>query len=434
VRTIDSLIGQIASVYHQGLGLPSDVATWVRRTDEGHAQLANKVAALVGRTPMIAQSVARRYPVVICDEHQDSSGDQHAVIASLLRHGARVRIFADPMQAIFSDRAPAGAAPAGDWKTFLAKADACEALDHPHRWTKGCKDLGAWTLRAREALKTGGKIDLRQPRPSSIEVVSAENQAQRNLEYSLSTIDRRRVDQFESNQTSLMILTRYNDTARSIRSFFNRRIPLWEGQTRPSLEQLADTVQAASGDAISLASAVVTFMGGVGKGFSPSAFGNTLAQEVRDGCAAQRRGKPAAIQELARLLTQEPDHRGVSKTLRRLLELSANHDQFADIELDCHREFWDAVRLGEYDTVEAALAGITNRRIYARPKPPPKAISTIHKAKGLECASVIVMPCDSKTFPDKTDARCLLYVALSRATSRLMFVVSQTSPSPLLIV
>ena len=49
----------------------------------------------------------------------------------------------------------------------------------------------------------------------------------------------------------------------------------------------------------------------------------------------------------------------------------------------------------------------------------------------MECESVIVMPCDSKTFPDKIDARCLLYVALSRAKSRLMFVVSRNDPSPL---
>ena len=433
VRTIDSLIGQIASVYHKGLALPADVATWVRRTDEGHAELAVRVSAFLRRHPMIVQSVAQRYQVVICDEHQDSSGDQHAIVESLLNHGTRVRIFADPMQAIFSDRANASAAPACDWPALLSKADMSEPLDHPHRWTKGCRELGAWTLKCREALKTGGKIDLGS-RPASVEVVFAENQAQRNLDYSLSARSRRPLDTFESNQRSLLILTRYTPTARSIRSFFSRRIPLWEGQTRPGLEQLVDAVQTSTGDAVALASAVVEFMGNVGKGFSPSAFGNGLTQEVRDGCVAPRRGKPAAIQELARLLMLEADHRGVSKLLRRLHELTTSNDQFADIELDCQREFWDAVRLGDFDTLEAALAGITSRRIYSRPKPPARAISTIHKAKGLECESVMVMPCDGKTFPDRFDARCLLYVALSRATSRLMFVVPRSAPSPLLIL
>ena len=74
----------------------------------------------------------------------------------------------------------------------------------------------------------------------------------------------------------------------------------------------------------------------------------------------------------------------------------------------------------------------THRRIYSRPKPPDKAISTIHKAKGLECESVIVIPCDARTFADKLDARCLLYVALSRAKTSLMLVVSRNNPSPLL--
>ena len=32
---------------------------------------------------MIATAAARRYPVVLCDEHQDSSGDQHAIVMAL---------------------------------------------------------------------------------------------------------------------------------------------------------------------------------------------------------------------------------------------------------------------------------------------------------------------------------------------------------------
>lgn len=222
----------------------------------------------------------------------------------------------------------------------------------------------------------------------------------------------------------------YNDTARSFRSFFNRRIPLWEGHTRPALEKPVDALTAGHGDR----AALVEFLGHVAKGFSPSAFGNTFAQETRDGCTRTRSGKPAKIQELARFLVAEPDHRGVAKMLWRLSELNATDSHFAAIETDCHREFWDAVRLGDFDTPDTGLADITHRRTYSRPKPPEKAISIIHKAKGLECDSVIVMPCDAKTFPDKPDARCLLYVALSRAKSRLMLVVSTKNPSPLLVI
>jgi hypothetical protein len=175
-------------------------------------------------------------------------------------------------------------------------------------------------------------------------------------------------------------------------------------------------------------------MGHVGIGFTSSAFGNCFAREVREGCTSPRRGKPAKIQALSRLLVDAPDHRGVAAVLRRLAELTNADDDFKAVKLDCKREFWDAVSLGEFPTVDDGLAELTHRRTYARPKPPAKAISIIHKAKGLECDHCIVMPCDRATFPDSAAGRCLLYVAISRAKRRLMVVVSSERPSPLLIV
>jgi superfamily I DNA/RNA helicase len=184
----------------------------------------------------------------------------------------------------------------------------------------------------------------------------------------------------------------------------------------------------------SVPAAVVSFMDAVAVGFSPSNFGNRFEVEVKARCVKLTRGKPAAIQELARLIVDEPNHRGVANMLKRLHELTQSDAQFADIKFDCHREFWDAVRLGEFKDPADGLADLAHRRAYSRPQPPARAISTIHKAKGLECESVIVVPCDRKTFPDTADARCLLYVALSRAKSELMLVVSANSPSPLLIL
>src|SRR5690606_19171881 len=115
IRTIDSLIARIAAAYHAGLGLPADTATWVRRRENGHSELATRVAALLQRHPLIATALARRYPVVLCDEHQDSSGDQHAVAAALHVGGARLRLFADPMQRIFRERKSDGCALPPDW-------------------------------------------------------------------------------------------------------------------------------------------------------------------------------------------------------------------------------------------------------------------------------------------------------------------------------
>ncbi|MEX1185816.1 MAG: ATP-dependent helicase [Gemmatimonadaceae bacterium] len=434
IRTIDSIIANVAAAYHVGLGIPADTAAWVRGQDEGYALLAQKVALLLARYPMIASALARRYPVVICDEHQDSSGDQHTIVMAMLAAGAKVRVFADPMQSIFRDKSVAGSNPQWDWAALRAKAHACDELDFPHRWKESCPDLGIWTLAARRSLLNDHPIDLRTGLPSSLDVVVAENRAQSNLQYALSKGDRAPIDRFADDDTSLLILTRYNQTAGSFRGFFGRRVPLWEGHTRSALETLVDGMNAAKGNSAGLADTIVSFMGKVGKGFSPSSFGNAFVQEATEDCTKARKGKPATIQSLARYLVDDPSHRGVAKCLARIAELRKADAAFADVEIDHHSEFRDAIRLGDYEDTYEGLAEITHHRTYTRPRPPRKAISTIHKAKGLECDSVIVMPCDAQTFPGIREARCLLYVALSRATKRLMLVVSREKPSPLFLM
>ncbi|CAG0929087.1 hypothetical protein PLCT1_00919 [Planctomycetaceae bacterium] len=434
IRTIDSVIANVAAAYHVGLGIPADTASWVRQQEDGYAMLAQKVALLLTRYPMIASALACRYPVVICDEHQDSSGDQHAIVMAMLEAGARLRVFADPMQSIFRDKSVTGSKPPWDWTALQARAQVSDELDLPHRWKDGCPDLGTWSLAARRSLLNDQPIDLRTGVPSSVAVVVAENQAQKNLEYALSKSARKPMDQFVERDASLLVLTRHNQTAKSLRAFFGRRVLLWEGHTRSALEGLVDRISSARGNSAGLAEAVVSFMGDVGKGFSPSAFGDAFVQEATEGCTRIRKGKPATIQCLARYIVDDPSHYGVARCLARIDELRKSDAAFAAVEIDHASEFRDAIRLGDHENTDEGLAQITHHRTYSRPLPPRKAISTIHKAKGLECDSVIVMPCDAKTFPGNREARCLLYVALSRAKKRLMLVVSRQKPSPLFLM
>lgn len=432
IRTIDSLISQISGAYHVGLGLPHDPAAWARRTREGYSQLALKVADFLDRHSMVAAALARRYPFVICDEHQDCSGEQHAIGMALHREGARLRIFGDPMQRIYRTKSLPGGRTPVDWASLTRNAEVFEQLDTPHRWSGGCTELGAWTLETRNRLKAGEQVDLRAGLPPSIEVVLADNQAQRHGDYRLANSVRRSIDSFERSNGSLLIVSHFAETAQNLRTFFGRRIPLWEGHTRPALEELVEATITQKGKAAALAQALVIFMCEIGKGFSPSAFGNRLVREAMDGCTRSTTGKPAAIQAIARHIVEMPDHRGVASALRNLADLRRTNPDFANIELDCRSEFWEAVSLGSHSDPEGALAQITHQRTHSRPKPAAKAISTIHKAKGLECDAVIVMPCDAKTFPETVEARSLLYVALSRAKKRLMIVVSPREPSPLL--
>src|SRR5882672_4406786 len=56
IRTIDSLICQIAGIYHAVLGLPADAGAWARTRKNGYHQLAQKVANLLSVSPIIARS------------------------------------------------------------------------------------------------------------------------------------------------------------------------------------------------------------------------------------------------------------------------------------------------------------------------------------------------------------------------------------------
>lgn len=434
IKTIDSLIGQIAGAYHAGLGLPKDLATWARQTNDGYDLLAVKAAALLKRYPAIARAIACRYPVIICDEHQDSTGERHAAIMALHTQGAKLRVFADPMQTVFTAKAHIGGCPPLDWSALCGQAQTFEQLDTPHRWANGCPNLGRWILTARDALKRGDKIDLRNGVPDSVTIVRANNIAQQNLVFMPAPGDRGPIDAFANNPQSLLILTRNNKTATGLRPAFNRRFPLWEGHNRSDLETLVDNLSSANGDKVAVAAAVIVFVQSTCVGFSGAAFADNLLADVADGCTRRRSKKAAKIQELARLVVAEPDHHGAGKLLSRVAELRATDADFRSIQIDAVKEFYEGCRLKDFTTADAGFAEISQRRTYSRPSPAPKAISTIHKAKGLECDRVIIAPCDAATFRDDQISRCLLYVAISRPMKRLMFVVPRVNPSPLILV
>jgi len=432
IRTIDSLVVQIAAANHRSLGLPPDPYEWARQSHDGFSQLTTRVAALLAHRPMISEALAYRYPVVIGDEHQDSSPDQDAVMMALNRGGSRLRVFGDPMQRIYvaTNRAAADA-DRQRWEE-MKSASAYLELENPHRWRDGSPELGQWILRARQALRDGNPVDLTGTLPDGLQVIVAQNRAQRRSGYYLSQDHRRSLDRLVNSVDDLLVLTGQNETVDALAAFWGRRIPIWEGHTRDALDDLVGAIGAGAGDPLALSEALVTFLGRVAVGFSPSSHGNRLVQEVAEGCSATVRGKPAYIQELGQIILDEPDHRGVSRCLIRLSELiDQGISGFDTIKIDYRREYKEATRLMDYSDASSGHAETNRRRTFARPMPPARAISTIHKAKGLECEHAVIVPCDNQNFSSTEYARCKLYVALSRAKRSLTLVISTDNPSPL---
>ena len=432
IRTIDSLIVQIAAAYHRSLDLPPDPCDWARQSQAGFSELACRVAALLAHRPMISEALAYRYPIIIGDEHQDSSPDQDAVMMSLNRAGSQLRVFGDPMQRIYGGTNRAAADADRQRWADMKSAGAYMELENPHRWSDGSPALGQWILKARQALRDGDPIDLTDTLPEGLQVIFVENRAQTRSGYQLSQDHRRPIDDVVSSADDMLILTGQNETVDALAAFWGRRIPIWEGHTRKALDELVGAIMAGTGDAVALAEALVTFLGKVAVRFSPSSHGDRLVQEVARACSAAARGKPAYIQELGRIILAEPNHVGVSRCLIRLSELIDHRiPGFEAIKIDYRREYKDAMRLMDFPDPGSGLAEINRRRTFVRPMPPPRAISTIHKAKGLECEHAVIVPCDKQNYSSTEYARCKLYVALSRAKRTLTLVLSSNNTSPL---
>jgi DNA helicase-2/ATP-dependent DNA helicase PcrA len=423
IRTIDSLIGQIADAYPEPGGIPGALPDYDRN--------GRWAAGLVRRRPFIADMLARRYPMVICDEHQDASPEQHAVVEALLGAGAKVRAFFDPMQRIYGSGATTAQGQADDERlaAFKATADVSESLDVPHRWSGGGEDLGAWILENRARLAAGGKLRLTGALPRGLSVVFADNTAQRNLGFQLDARDRRGLEANFKSVQPLLILSHHNETVQAIRAALGRSMPIWEGHTRSALPALAERL-ADCADAAAVAEAAIAFVQETCTGFSDSQFATRLRSEVAGGCTKPARGKPAQIQALARRIVDQPDHAGVGTFLRALHGAIKGQTAFTGVHIDYPREYWEAVRLDAATDPQSGLAEQARHNAHTRRLPPPRAISTIHKAKGLEAPNVMIMPCDGTTFREKD--RRLLYVAISRASRRLTLVVSRSNPSPIL--
>jgi DNA helicase-2/ATP-dependent DNA helicase PcrA len=431
IKTIDALIGQIATAYHKSLGLPASLSSWAWQND-GFSIMAAKVAGFLGTQPMVAKALARRYPVIICDEHQDSTADQHSIVMALHGGGARLRIFGDALQRIYGQKTDKAArADQQRWEA-LKQSAACGKLEHPHRWKDGCPELGRWILSARTALESGHPINLTVPLPASLRLFLADNISQSRYGYQLSQSNRKPIDAHVNGQSQLMVLASHNPLVGALHAFWNRSIPIWEGHTRYTLAALVNVTQAKSGDAGAMASALLGFVGNVAVGFSPSSHGNLLMQEVKDGCTRKTTGKPANIQSMARAIIEQPSHVGVAAALDIMRSLVEKKKAgFDNIKIDHRTEFRDAIRLGQFTDAHEGFAEIARKRSYARPSPPARVLSSIHKAKGLECDHVMIVGCDKAQFAGTLYARCRMYVALSRAKKSLTLVLPTINTSPL---
>lgn len=164
MQTIDSLALEIVQRYAPHLELKQPVVpNAVHRGHPTFEEVRRLARSLLEAAPAVAEGLAWRHPIILVDEHQDSSDDQHAIVDAIARKlSTRVRYFGDHLQSIYG---------------FAGGGQAWDALraEHPevtlafgHRWND-TPDLRDWFMAARRALLANEPIDLRD-RPACVRV------------------------------------------------------------------------------------------------------------------------------------------------------------------------------------------------------------------------------------------------------------------------
>ncbi len=431
IRTLDGLINQIATAYRLSLGLPEDVPAWARQ--HGYELLATKVANLLRLNPIIAKHLAKLFPIVICDEHQDSNEAQDEIVQLIGKQGALLRFFGDPMQIIPGGRGQGAIAAAAlaRWDALKGQA-AFGELETPHRWKATNPHLGDWILSVRDAFKNELPINVMGHLPSGVKVRFAEDGSPIPANYRFMPENWNDLNALLNEDKQMLLIAGTNATIQSLRGTFRPRFPIWEGHTRNYLEKFIEELSEGVGDLDAKASAFVECLKSLLVGFSRGRYGDRLIQEIRAPSDNPRGQIPPQLRAMAEFIRSDPNHIGFSKAAEHLKGLIIqNADGFSELHIDYKRELDDLIKLKGYKDPLTGFAEISQRRSRAYPKPPRKALSTVHKSKGLEAEYVFVFACDGGHFPETLVKRNLLYVALSRATESVTIIASRNYQSPL---
>lgn len=417
VNTIDSFCMQLVSPYAAALNLPVPLEKHVGNHPGGipYDLLPEKAVELLTRAPSIALVVAACYPVIILDEHQDASVYQHKIMRILNEAGgSKLRIFGDPMQAIYDDGETIV-----DWPSLWRAAHARYTLTTPHRWSDNVA-LGEWILGSRSALKAGQQIQVDR-------TIIAITPASRLAGFQ-SISDRptcsRIIRQFQNLGGTKAILAFSNKMVRSIAETSAWRIMINEGARIEALEVYLNQILATSGDPGILAADFLDFVAKMGAGLGD---GTRDQLKTRLGAAGINKNRAGLAQtaflDPLECIYARPNIKGIAQAAKSYLHSPPHTYRPRRIE-----PLRILISLGTCDDPRATLSALA--RVRRNRTLPDVVASTIHKAKGMEFDHVLVLPVDRNQYPPNDKGAKRLYVALSRARRSIHLITSSDLPSP----
>jgi len=418
ISTIDSFLLDLCSPHAAALGLPFPLRVALSEGSIDISALGKKALDLLNRSPIVAQVLRVRYPVIILDEHQDASTTQNEVIEVIARSGGvRTRSFGDPMQAIY-DFDGDGV----DWENLKVSADAICMLTIPWRWTDK-PQLGAWINDARKCLAQQQPLP---PIPQGTGVSVSIIQGVGDPGYA-QHLDSKLVAPlwaFESD-SSCAVLTYTNKRANALAMQTGGSFTLNEGA---ELKLARDTILAmcvADGDAQRLAAIVVQTLGAAAVGFDATKREQCLAALKPTALNIGRKKQVASVLESLADIYLVPSVMAACRALGKIVQ--SPPEWLKRIQYPRNVEAIVAVADSSDHPQEAIESIIAHGR---QAKVVRRTISTVHKAKGLEYEAVMLWNFSAVDFPIDEERARLLYVAISRPTQRLVLLAPGLAVSP----
>jgi len=424
--TIDAFCLDVLSPYAAALAMPTPLRRAVGTGNVGvpFSDLAPAAARLLSRCPSIATALAHRYPMVLLDEHQDASIAQHEMATSLCRaEHCRVRVFADPMQAIYEDADN----PRISWDQLRREAGVTSELDVPQRWAED-RDLGAWILAARLELANGRPLPLRGAPPTVTVTRVAGMDCVGRYGKGNAGLLARPINEFIARADgSVAVLSRHRNHVWGLHVAALHRLSYNEGAEFEDAYKLLTKAEARVGDAQQLAWCLLDHFRGVSSGLTTqkqrAVAGALQADRIEYG--RQRVLRPF-IERFQALYTTPT----IAAFCAVAGTISAIPPEGIRVRMPMTMRLLGQLRPGEADSKECLDEAVGRLKALARQ--PTRVVSTIHKAKGLEFNHVLISNFSAGHFGDDEMSRRIAYVAISRARRSLSFLVPALGPSPLL--
>jgi DNA helicase-2/ATP-dependent DNA helicase PcrA len=382
---------------------------------------------LLAQHPTVARAYELRYPVVIADEHQDASALQDAIVRRFGR--TRLVVFADHMQLIHGYRGADLERLRRHWRDSGAQHE----LNTPHRW-HGRAEEGTWLLGLRSALegracnvgRPGGLVLKRYP-------------AERGLNGALPQLKWVLPDLITPRGASVAVLVRDNQDLGQVRNylsshgFYPRQLggPKDFEEARDDIEQLP-LLNDPQSVALRARNRLLALVPGLPRGVA-----DQLERRLKaDGPNLTNAKQPAAalLQAFQGLWAHGPA--AYFETMNRLLVVCADQGYHFP-RLDAIRAIRrTAEALVPDEGLEVGLSAYNDHvmaTMHATPQQTDRGlfVMTAHQAKGKEFDAVVLLPLDARRWPDDSEHRRLLYVALTRATRRWVLIVPSADASPL---